>query len=126
MNINFNPNRGIASSFQNQMVRSLTLDAPIVTIPSPVVGPSIVAKQRPYKMDVQSVSGKISSPSECRDLCGDNGVKEYNSNTKTEVNVGFLGSKNWGVGFGVNGSRENNNSCVCYPPQPSNNCSLSK
>ena len=106
MNINFNPNRGIVPSFQNQMVGPLTLDGPIVTIPSPVVGPSIMAKQRPYKMDVQSVPGTISSPSECRDLCGDNGVKEYNSNTKTNVNVGFLGSKNGSVGFGVNGSRK--------------------
>ncbi|MEC8677689.1 MAG: hypothetical protein VXX85_02410 [Candidatus Margulisiibacteriota bacterium] len=66
------------------------------------------------------------SASDCREICEGAGVKEYRRDSSTDGNLGLQGSSKTGKGgLGVNGTHEENEVCICYPPNTSNQCSVS-
>ena len=65
------------------------------------------------------------SASDCSELCKGSGVQEYRRGSTTDGNLGFQGNAKTGKGgLGVNGTHEENEVCICYPPQTSNQCSV--
>ena len=90
---------------------------PTLTDPSPTLQSPMFGQQSVSPLSAQPIGLKKSPAAECRDLCGDNGVKEYLSNSTTDGNVGVQVNKGGKAGVGINGSHENKDVCVCYPPQ---------
>ena len=85
---------------------------PTLTDPSPTLQSPMFGQQSVSPLSAQPIGLKKSPAAECRDLCGDNGVKEYLSNSTTDGNVGVQVNKGGKAGVGINGSHENKDVCL--------------